>query len=188
MIENVHATNSIFTSVLAGLPGFDIEDVTLSNIRIDSDEGGKAEWVKREIPELPKAYPNAKGFGRLPAYGVYSRHVTGLRLRDIEFRSAANESRPAIFCEDVKNLEVDGLRSLLTSGTQPVIKLVQTKQALVRGCSAPAGTKAFLEVTGDKSDQILLMGSNLLGAEQAVQTGAEVTANGVTVSGNVSKL
>jgi hypothetical protein len=185
MIENIHATNSIFTSVVAGLPGFDVEDVTLSNIRIDSDEGGKAEWGNREIPELPKAYPNSRSFGRLPSYGIYSRHVTGLRLRDIEFKSAANEERPAVYCEDTKNLEIDGLRSLPTAGAQPVIKLVQTKQALLRGCSAPAGTKTFLEVQGDKAEQIVLMGSNLLAAEQAVHTGTDVPAASVTVSGNL---
>ena len=45
MIENVHATGAILTSSISGLPGFDVEDVTLSNIRIDSEEGGKAEWT-----------------------------------------------------------------------------------------------------------------------------------------------
>src|SRR5512142_2885254 len=79
MIENVHATGSILTSSITGLPGFDVEDVTLSNIRIDSEEGGPAEWVSREIPEQPKSYPEARMFGRLPSYGLYCRHVTGLR-------------------------------------------------------------------------------------------------------------
>jgi hypothetical protein len=188
MIENIHATGCIFTPVVvAGLPGFDVEDVTLSNIRMDTEEAGKAEWMKREIPELPKTYPNARTFGRLPAYGIYSRHVTGLRLRDIEFRSAAEEARPVVWCEDVKNLEIDGLRSQSISGSQPVVKLVQTKQVLLRGCSAPVGTKSFLEVQGAQTEGVVLMGSNLLAAEQAVQTGSEVLKDVVTVSGNVSK-
>jgi hypothetical protein len=187
MIENIHATGSILTNLVTGLPGFDVEDVTLSNIRIDSGEGGSADWVSREIPELPKAYPNARSFGRLPSHGIYCRHVTGLRLRNIEFKSTANEARPAIFCEDVKNLDVDGLRSPSIAGTQPVIKLVQTKQALLRGCSAPPGTKTFLELQGAQTEGVVLMGSNLVAAEQAVQTGSEVLKDVVTVSGNVSK-
>ena len=60
-----------------GVPGFDVEDVTLSNIRIETEEAGKAEWVERAIPEGPKAYPEARMFGRLPAYGFYARHVKG---------------------------------------------------------------------------------------------------------------
>jgi hypothetical protein len=187
MIENIHATGSILTNLVTGLPGFDVEDVTLSNIRIDSEEGGSADWVNREIPELPKAYPNARSFGRLPSHGIYCRHVTGLRLRNVEFKSAANEARPAIVCDDVKSLDVDGLRSPPIAGTQPVIKLMQTRQALLRGCSAPAGTKAFLELQGAQTEGIVLMGSNLVAAQQAVQTGAEVLKDVVTVFGNVNK-
>lgn len=187
MIENLHATGAILTSVMTGLPGFDIEDVTLSNIRVDSEEGGSADWVTREIPELPKAYPNARSFGRLPAYGVYCRHLTGVRLRNLEFKSAASEARPAIFCEDVKDLEIDGLRSLPIAGTQPVVKLVQTKKAIVQNGSAPAGTKAFLEVLGDKTEGIILTASNLVAARQAVQTGTEVPQGSVLVAGNIGK-
>ena len=45
MIENVHATGAILTNSVTGLPGFEVEDVTLSNIRIESEEAGKLEWV-----------------------------------------------------------------------------------------------------------------------------------------------
>ena len=187
MIENVHASGAILTSSVSGIEGFDVEDVTLSNIRIDSEENGKAKWVDREIPETPKVYPEARQFGRLPSYGFYCRHVTGLRLRNVEFKSGDDEARPAIVCDDVKNLEVNSLSSMPIVGTQPVIKLIQTKQAFIRGCSAPAGTKAFVEVSGGNTESIVLNGNNLLGAEQAIQTGTEVSQAAVTVSGNVLK-
>lgn len=187
MIENIRSTDAILTSSITGLEGFDVEDVTLSNIRIDSSENGKAEWVGRKIPEVPKSYPEARDFGRLPSYGFYCRHVTGLRFSHVEVRGGDQEARPVLFCEDVKNLEVDGLRSSSISGTQPAVKLVQTKQAYLRGCTAPAGTKTFLEVQGENSESLVLSGNNLLAAEQAFQTGPEVPAAAVTVSGNVAK-
>ena len=188
MIENIHATDSILTSSITGLPGFDVEDVTLSNIRIDSQENGKAKWVGRKVPETEKVYPEAREFGRLPSYGFYCRHVTGLRLRNIEFTSGNEEERPAIVCDDVKNLDVDGLRSRPIVGSQPVIQLIQTKQAYIRGCWAPAGTRTFLEAQGDATDSIVLNSNNLLGAEQAFQAGTEVSQAAVTVSGNVVKI
>jgi hypothetical protein len=187
MIENIHATESILTSSVTGISGFDVEDVTLSNIRIDSQENGKAQWVGRRIPETEKAYPEAREFGRLPSYGFYCRHVTGLRMRNIEFTCGKDEERPAIICDDVKNLDVDGLRSQPIAGSQPVVKLIQTKQAFLRGCYAPAGTRTFLEVQGNATDSIVLSSSNLLGAEQAVQVGSEVSQAAVTASGNVVK-
>jgi polygalacturonase len=93
MIDNVHATGAILTNSITGLAGFPVEDVTLSNIRIQSEEAGKLEWVDREVPEQPKQYPEARMFGRLPAYGFYCRHVTGLRLRGIDLSAAANVQR-----------------------------------------------------------------------------------------------
>lgn len=187
MIENIHASDSILTSSVTGLPGFHVEDVTLSNIRIDSQENGKADWVSRKIPETERAYPEAREFGKLPSYGFYCRHVTGLRLRNVEFTSGKDEERPAIVCDDVQNLDMDGLRSQPVAGSQPVVKLIQTRQAFLRGCTAPAGTKTFLEVQGGSTDSIVLNSSNLLGAEQAVLTGPEVSQAAVTASGNVVK-
>jgi hypothetical protein len=187
MIDNVQATGSMLTSSVTGLPGFEVEDVTLSNIRIDSEEAGKAEWVGRKIPEVEQAYPEARMFGRLPAYGIYCRHVKGLRLRHVEFKSAAGEARPAIFCEDVNDLEVGGLRSTLIAGTQPVVKLVQTRHACLHDCSAPAGTQAFLELEGDQTEHVVLMNSDLGAADQAVRAGDTVPERAVTLSGNVRK-
>lgn len=183
-IENLHATGSILTSSITGQPGFDVEDITLSGIRIESEESGEAAWASRTIPELPKGYPEASMFGRLPAYGLYCRHVKGLRLRDVEFQAATGEERPAIFCDDVKDVEIDGLRSSPINGAQPVIKLVQTREALLRACVAPKGTKTFLEVQGAKTEQVTLMNSELSRAETVVASGAEVPKNAVTLAGN----
>jgi polygalacturonase len=161
MIDNLHAGGSILTSSVTGLPGFDVEDVSLSNITIESVESGKAEWVDREVPEVPKAYPEARMFGRLPAYGIYCRHVSGIRLRGIEFRAGAGEARPAVVCDDVRNLDIAGFRSSAVTGGQPVIKLNQTASALLSGCVAPPGTKKYLEVTGDKSEAVTLVASQV---------------------------
>lgn len=186
-IENIHATNAISTSSITGIEGFDVEDVTLSNIRIDTGENGKAEWVNRKIPEVANSYPEARNFGRLPSYGFYCRHVSGLRLRNVEFKTGALEARPAIICDDVKNVDLDSIRGAPISSAEPVIKLIQTKQAFIRGCSAPAGTKTFLEVQGSETESVVLNGNNLLAAEQGTQSGADVPKSAVTASGNVAK-
>jgi Glycosyl hydrolases family 28 len=187
MIENIHATGSILTSSVTGIPGFDVEDVTLSNIRIDSQEGGKVEWVNRAIPEVTKAYPEARMFGRLPAYGLYCRHVRGLRLKGIEFGAITGEARPVLVCDDVKNLEITGLRAAEVASEQPVVKLIQTQDAFLSGCTAPKGSAAFVEVQGDKSDRIVLAGNDLTRAQTAVSVSANVTAGVVAQAGNVTK-
>jgi len=187
MIENLHAVGSILTSSITGLPGFDVEDVTLSNIRIDSEEGGSAEWVDRAIPEQPKSYPEARMFGRLPAYGLYCRHVTGLRMRGLEFRAAAAEARPAMVCDDVKSLDVDGLRAAPVTSGQPVVKLIQTEGAFLRGCTAPRGTAAFLEVQGDRSARIALAASDLTMAKTPLSVHSGAAPSAVREVGNVTR-
>ena len=65
MIDNVRATGAILTSSITGIPGSAVRDVSLSNIRIETAEGGKREWIDRKIPEKTNAYPEARMFGRL---------------------------------------------------------------------------------------------------------------------------
>ncbi|MDE3067043.1 MAG: right-handed parallel beta-helix repeat-containing protein [Verrucomicrobiota bacterium] len=187
MIENVHATGAILTSSVTGLPGFDVEDVTLSNIRIGSEEKGLASWVERKIPELPGSYPEARMFGRLPAYGFYCRHVKGLRLNHVEFHAPAAEERPALVCDDVRDLDVDGLKGAAIAGTRAVVQLMQTRRAFLHGCSAPPGVKTFLEARGDRTQHIALAGNDLTGVEQTVRLGADVPKAAVTLSGNADK-
>lgn len=185
MIDNVHATGSLLTSSITGLPGFEVEDVTLSNIRIESGENGPVEWAGAKIPELAGSYPEARMFGRLPAFGLYCRHVQGLRLNHVEFVCGTAEMRPALYCDDVRDLDVDGLRSAPANGSQPIIKLSQTQRALVRGCSAPAGTRTFLEVAGDQSHGITLMNNELSRADKAAATDPNVPAGALTIAGNI---
>ncbi len=180
MIENIHATGAILTSSVTGLPGFDVEDVTLSNLRIDSDEAGKEEWASREIPEVPADYPEARMFGRLPSFGFYCRHVRGLRLRDLTLSGTATEMRPAIVCDDVKELDLRGLRTTKAASAQPVVKLIQTNKARLTDCAAPEGASVFLEAQGDRTNGILLAACDLTGARKAVALGPAVPPQAVS--------
>jgi len=124
MIENVHATGAILTNSITGLPGFDVEDVTLSGIRIDTQEQGQEDWIKRPIPEQERSYPEARMFGRLPAYGLYCRHVKGLHLRDLDLRGVAGDPRKSIICDDVKDAAIDRLYA------QSPVELINSTRAL----------------------------------------------------------
>ena len=84
-------------------------------------------------------------------------------------------------------IDLDSLRSTPIAGTQPVVKLIQTQGAFLRSCAAPAGTKTFLEVQGDKTERVLLMNSDLTNVAQATELGATVPAVAVRQFGNVTK-
>ena len=179
MIDNVHATGAILTSSITGLPGHDVEDVALTNIRIETEEGGKAEWMDRPVPEQAASYPEARMFGRFPAYGFYCRHVSGLKLDNVRVAAAEPDQRPALHCEDVKDLRVDRLDASAPLSSEPLIRLVNVQGGVLAGCSAPAQTTTAVEVAGADSKSIRLVGNDFSRARSAWQLRSGAPAGAV---------
>jgi hypothetical protein len=185
MIDNVEATGALLASSITGLPGFPVEDITLSNIRIDSAEAGRAEWMQRTVPESPHSYPEARMFGRLPVHGLYCRHVNGLRLRNVEFKAPSAEERPALLCDDIKDLDIDNVRSTAPAGTQPILKLMQCKDVSVRSCTASRSAGAFVEITGEHTQRIAIINNNFSAAAAAAHMDPSVPKDATIVSNNL---
>ena len=106
-ISNVIVYNADprYSSIIAGIPGYDIEDVTLSNIRILYQGGGTKEQAAVEPPERETGYPEPSMFGELPAYGFFLRHVKGVSLNNVEVTFLKEEMRPAFVLDDVKGAD-----------------------------------------------------------------------------------
>ena len=168
-ISNVRASGSICTSSVTGLPGHNVENVSLSDISIGSGEGGEEEWALQEIPEQASSYPEARMFGRLPASGLYARHVDGIRIRGLEVESTKPDFRPLLVCDDVRNLDVDGMTANASQGRQPVMRLVNVRGAFFRGCTAPAGSGTFLNADAESRDVSILACD--LGSAKAIAAG-----------------
>jgi hypothetical protein len=177
-IDNIHATGAILTSSITGLPGHDVEDVALTNIRIETEEGGRAAWIDREVPELPASYPEARMFGRLPSWGFYCRHVSGLKLDNLRLAAAPPDERPALHCDDVKDLRLDRLDATAPVASQPLIRLVNVRGGVLMGCSAPASVGAAVEIAGAESANIRATGNDFSRAGKAfdLRTGAPAAA------------
>jgi len=88
-------------SILSGVPGHPIRDISFQNIRIESAGGGQLR--DGPIPEEEKAYPDPQMFGPTPAKGFFIRHVDGLRMADVVMRSALPDPRPLLVTDDVRN-------------------------------------------------------------------------------------
>lgn len=165
MIDNVYATGAILTSSITGLPGHDVEDVSLTNIRIDTEEGGKQEWTSRDIPELAARYPEARMFGRLPAYGFFCRHVSGLKLDSVQIVAATPDMRPAIHCHDVKDLRVDRFTASAPSSSEPLVVLSDVEKAFMTGCSLVGDTG--VELRGVRTRGVHLVANDFSRAVRA---------------------
>ena len=196
-IANVVAVGATLACGIAGLPGSPVEDVTLSNIRVTYTGSGPMRTASEAILEQVAAYPDSTMFGALPAYGLWCRHVTGLTLSNVQlvaqpgfWRFSTQEGRsvrwdtdpptpsqpaapgPAVVCDDVSRLRVDGLEASASNDGSPVVQLVDVRDALIRGSVAPDGVRTFIDIRGPRSSSVTLLGNALRAAKVAATRAA----------------
>ena len=155
IISNVQATGAdTMGCSITGIPGYPVENVTLSNIRIESSGGGTANEATRDIPEKIDAYPSGKMFGTLPAYGFFCRHANNLRLHNIDLTIEEDDHRPSIVCDDVHDLDIFSLRADVSPTADCCIRLRNVHDALIHRCRSNATTDTFLQLEADTCSQI----------------------------------
>ena len=132
-ISNIEATGANPTGcAISGLPEAKIENVTMSNLRLSFDGGGTKADAGRTVPEKPADYPEYSMFGKLPAYGLYCRHVKGLKLLNVQLQLAKPDQRHAVVLEDVEDAFVDCLDAQSSPGAGEMIRLIDVKEVFVR--------------------------------------------------------
>jgi polygalacturonase len=102
-----HAVRRLGSSI-TGLPGHPIRDLSLDRIRICAIGGGQPVIT---VPELPEAYPNGRMFGELPAWGLYCRHVDGLRIHGLDLHLESADARPPIMFDDCCRVDLGQIRA-----------------------------------------------------------------------------
>jgi polygalacturonase len=110
--------------LITGVPGHYITNVTLENIEISLAGGGTLENAQQQVPEAVDKYPEVKTFGPLvPAYGIWARHVKGLKLVNITLHLDSTDLRPAFICEDGQDIELNGRKIPETTGKPATIRV-----------------------------------------------------------------
>jgi polygalacturonase len=138
LVSNVIA-QSRFGSYVGGFEKMHCENVTLSNIQLH---------LTGDMPNGNA--PAASGVWGAPMnpYALYCTRVDGLRIRDIDIdlREARGGWRYGVFCEEVRDADLRGIRTrgLASLHAQAVIGLKKTTAA-VRDCDAEPNVSTFLQ-------------------------------------------
>jgi hypothetical protein len=90
-----------FGCVISGLPGHPIENLSLSDIHLELAGGHTHSPNPETVPEKERDYPEATMFGPAPAWGLFFRHVRGLRLHNLNLSTRKPDARPDIVRWDV---------------------------------------------------------------------------------------
>ncbi len=108
IISNIMCSNatSSLSSIISGIPGHEIEDITLSDIYIQHQGGGSKDSVIIQPPEEEIKYPEPTMFGPvLPSHGFFIRHAKNIHLNNVEVVSAEEDARPAFVLQDVRGAD-----------------------------------------------------------------------------------
>jgi polygalacturonase len=163
--------------LITGVPGYYITGLTLENIEIDLSGTGTIENSRQVVPEAIDQYPEVKTFGPIiPAYGVWARHVKGLKLKNITFRIKNNDLRPVLICEDGKDIEVTGWNIPATSGAPSLIRLENVEGATISNNTVKGKAAVFVKVEGENSGSIKVVKNKLSGTKNKVELSPDVKA------------
>ncbi|WP_166727629.1 rhamnogalacturonidase [Mucilaginibacter gilvus] len=120
LISNISVTGADAMSgiQITGSPGYPLENITLQNISIEYKGSGTKEQGEKPFPELERGYPEPFLLGPNPAYGLFARHVKGLRLFNLSFTTKTRDDRPALIVTDVNGLEIDRFKVPQVAGNE----------------------------------------------------------------------
>ncbi|MDY4667115.1 MAG: glycosyl hydrolase family 28 protein [Prevotella sp.] len=108
-IDNVVAQDcdSLAGIIVTGMPGHPLRNISLSNIYCEYRGGGETYPQGKSYREQGTNYPEPRWAGPTPSYGLYARHVKGLRAQNVRFSLLRPDARPAVITEDVTDEQLD---------------------------------------------------------------------------------
>lgn len=97
-----------YTSMIAGIPGHPIKNVTMRDVTLFPYGGARAsDAIPLPLNENERGYPDASAYGwrkLLPAYGLLMNHVDGARFSNVRIQPIHPDERPERLSFDVLNL------------------------------------------------------------------------------------
>lgn len=151
-----------YGSIISGIPGHDVEDVTLDNIRLVYRGGLNLDQVAKQpsdlvnafffrasggvppreafdTPEREKEYPEPSMFGLMPAYGFFIRHAKGVDLTDVQVTNLKEDGRPAFVLDGVSNIDFERVKSDKAAGAATLFIKSAANVSIHRSAHLPDG-------------------------------------------------
>ncbi len=174
LIKDVQVEGARVASSITGIPEGHVQAITLQNIRVAVRDGGSTKSASLNVPELPARYPDATMFTDLPAYGLYCRHVAGLRVEDVDFSIDLADARSTVVLDDVRDTRLHRLRAIAPANGGPLVWLQAVRDADIRELD-PRGGRTIARLSGPTTARIHLarpVGDQIIMVDRAVNPAA----------------
>lgn len=184
LIKNVRAKAAAKAQIMppsgifiTGIPGYKVGGLRLENIELELAGGGEREHGRQVLPENIDAYPEVNRFGpRLPSFGLYARHVNGLKVKGLTVKLDAADRRPAVVCQDCENLEFSDWKLPASTEAESLVRLESTRRAWLTGFELLGDCATFLLIEGKESSEIRFKNNQLGGTKKIVEFGENVAS------------
>jgi polygalacturonase len=147
---------------ITGLDGHPVRNISLNNIRIEFAGGGGSK-PDTGLDEMAESYPESTMWGALPSYGLYVRHVDGIKIRGLEMSCTHEDARPPMVLDDVKDAQLGGLDLQVSSDAGSALVLREVDGLVITGSTVHGQANALFEMLGSGNKRISAMANDLQG-------------------------
>ncbi|NIJ44901.1 polygalacturonase [Wenyingzhuangia heitensis] len=167
--------------MFTGLPNHYIENVTLENINFSYTGFGETNAKNNVVKEDEARYPEQLFFGVLPSYGMYLRHIKGLKIKNVTMGLRANDDRPAIVMDDVLNSDFENVTFDIKPKAGSGVLMHNSKNINLNNIKSVGKVAALLEVKGKMTKGIVIKNTEVkkLEAKKSFLLSEEVKRNAV---------
>jgi polygalacturonase len=108
--------------IISGIPGYDINQLQLSNIRLYFRGGGTRKLATSRPAENEQKYPEPSMFGDMPAYGFFIRHARNVEIDHIVLSTLTPDARSPFLLSDLDHVEFDHVQAARLPGV-PMVRM-----------------------------------------------------------------
>ena len=97
---------------------------------------------------------------RTASLWTYARNVKGLTLQNVRFEYEEADARPAVVLDNVQDALITGLSAQGSPQTE-LLRVINSKDVLFTSTRVLTSAKVFLQVEGEKSENIIVNSSDV---------------------------
>jgi polygalacturonase len=144
-----------------------VENIRFSNIAISHFTIKNSPCMAKifGLPEMPVHRLTIADIVADTVAGFVCDSVASLDLQNVQSNV---DKGPAFDLRNCRNLELSGIKTTKPHAEDPVVRLENIEGAFIRGCSAFPGTGSFLEIAGENTKGIVLIGNHLSVAQNSL--------------------
>jgi hypothetical protein len=135
VISNVVAYHTgNYSSSITGIPGYYVENLSLSNVQFFNKGGLKPGGYIDDIAKVKedeKGYPQPTAWKELPSSGLFIRHAKNIQVRGVMLHSEEPDPRTPVIAVDVDGLLIQSVARVNNSGAEVFFKGWNVKDAVV---------------------------------------------------------